>query len=491
MEQLSDVESEDSRDETDDGEGDPNNPGSIKHRYQSSKWRQNDNTYDPPRMVFQGFGGPKRRWNRMPSFQTLFEMFWSTAMLLDIVAETNRYARAINGAGKLPGGENWKDLTLPEFKVFLAITLYMGMRKQPNVKSYWMKSPSIFHCSIISNLLSRDRFMVLTKCFHLANHDTYVRDRDLPGYDKMGQVRGICDQVRETFRNCWNLGKFLTIDEMMIRYKGTYCPARQYMPKKPQKWGIKASCLADSKDRYVYDFDIYCGRNGGDGDIEPERRGEANLAHSVVTKLMDRNNGKGHVVVMDNYFTSVGLFEELAQNGTYATGTIRTNRVGILQEFRKTGEFNRKPQGSLDWRMHADHGMASVIWKDKKAVLLLSTHAMPVDLPGDSTSTVPRQTRAVRNLIPTSPIHLEYTTYMRGVDVADQLRASYSCQTRSHKWWHRIFWFLLDTTVVNMYIYYLALRRERGRRVAPMTHLQFKTQFCENLTKDWRSVHRP
>ena len=79
--------------------------------------------------------------------------------------------------------------------------------------------------------------MVLTKCFHLANHDTYVQDRDLPGYDKMGQVRGICDQVRETFRNCSNLGKFLTIDEMMIRYKGTYCPARQYMPKKPQKWG--------------------------------------------------------------------------------------------------------------------------------------------------------------------------------------------------------------------------------------------------------------
>ena len=68
--------------------------------------------------------------------------------------------------------------------------------------------------------------MVLTKCFHLANHDTYVRDRDLPGYDKMGLVQGICDQVRETFRNCWNLGKFLTIDEMMVRYKGTYCPAR-------------------------------------------------------------------------------------------------------------------------------------------------------------------------------------------------------------------------------------------------------------------------
>ena len=83
--------------------------------------------------------------------------------------------------------------------------------------------------------------------------------------------------------------------------------------------------------------------------------------------------------------------------------------------------------------------MASVIWKDKKAIVLLSTHAVLVDLPGDSTSTVLRRTGAVRNLIPTSPIHLKYTTYMHGVDVADQLRASYSCQIRSHKWWHRIF----------------------------------------------------
>ena len=62
-----------------------------------------------------------------------------------------------------------------------------------------------------------------------------------------------------------------------------------------------------------------CGRNGGDGEIEQARREEAQLAYSVVTKLIEGNNGKGHVVVIDNYFTSVGLFEELVLNGTYAT----------------------------------------------------------------------------------------------------------------------------------------------------------------------------
>ena len=56
----------------------------------------------------------------MPSFQTLFEMFWTTTMLLDIVAKTNRYARAVDGVRKLLGGENWKYLTLAEFKVFFS-----------------------------------------------------------------------------------------------------------------------------------------------------------------------------------------------------------------------------------------------------------------------------------------------------------------------------------------------------------------------------------
>jgi hypothetical protein len=41
--------------------------------------------------------------------------------------------------------------------------------------------------------------------------------------------------------------------------------------------------------------------------------------------------------------------------------------------------------------------------------------------------------------IMTSPMHLEYTTHMRGVDVADQSLVSYSCQTRSHKWWPECF----------------------------------------------------
>jgi hypothetical protein len=92
------------------------------------------------------------------------------------VNETNRYATSYTSEGVIPRGDNWVLLTEVEFKAWLAIWLYMGMKRQPNMKSYWMKEGSVFHCPIISKLMTRDRFMALTTCFHIANPATYVKE---------------------------------------------------------------------------------------------------------------------------------------------------------------------------------------------------------------------------------------------------------------------------------------------------------------------------
>jgi hypothetical protein len=99
--------------------------------------------------------------------------------------------------------------------------------------------------------------------------------------------------------------------------------------KEAREMGIKVWCLADSSSKFVYNFDIYCGK-----DLEAEARvaiprGEATLAHAIVTKLLQGLDNKGHCVVMDIYFSSIDLFKDLALQGTYATGTIMSNRVGL------------------------------------------------------------------------------------------------------------------------------------------------------------------
>jgi hypothetical protein len=123
----------------------------------------------------------------------------------------------------------------------------------------------------------------------------------------MRQTRWLVEEICKACLKEWSLGKYLTIDEMMIQYKGSYCLARQYIPKKPEKWGIKVWCLVDSSSKFVFNFDIYCGKN-----VEAEvpvvvPQGEASLVHAIVMKLL-----KDHCIVMDNYFSSIGLFKDLA-----------------------------------------------------------------------------------------------------------------------------------------------------------------------------------
>jgi hypothetical protein len=69
----------------------------------------------------------------------LFHLFWSFHILRDIVNETNHYTIIRTSECELPKAGNWFMFTVAKFKAWLAIWLYMGMKRQPNMKSYWMK----------------------------------------------------------------------------------------------------------------------------------------------------------------------------------------------------------------------------------------------------------------------------------------------------------------------------------------------------------------
>ena len=48
-------------------------------------------------------------------------------------------------------------------------------------------------------------------------------------------------------------------DEIIIAFKGRTAMS-QYMPNEPHKWGLKAWCLADSKSGYMYNVNMYTGK---------------------------------------------------------------------------------------------------------------------------------------------------------------------------------------------------------------------------------------
>jgi hypothetical protein len=146
----------------------------LKHAYHDETWTQQNFMYVPKPKEFIGRRGTMQFFEHVPTILQLFELFWPFNLMQKIVMETNRYAtKRIDAKGNTRGGPKWEILTVAGFKAFLAIHMYMGMKKQPNYKSYWEKTSSIFHCPNISNTMIRERFMQLRRCLHITTLATY------------------------------------------------------------------------------------------------------------------------------------------------------------------------------------------------------------------------------------------------------------------------------------------------------------------------------
>jgi hypothetical protein len=74
------------------------------------------------------------------------------------------------------------------------------------------------------------------------------------------------DEVCDKFCSMWSPNQQMIVDEGMIMYKGKYCLIRQYMPKKPIRFGLKVWAAADALSKYLWDFEVYCGKSGNPHD---------------------------------------------------------------------------------------------------------------------------------------------------------------------------------------------------------------------------------
>jgi hypothetical protein len=66
----------------DNGEGDPDNPLSVKHLFRNSTWLQNSITYNPEPKQVVGVSGHRHAPNNKVLFKMmLFRLFWPDSLL--------------------------------------------------------------------------------------------------------------------------------------------------------------------------------------------------------------------------------------------------------------------------------------------------------------------------------------------------------------------------------------------------------------------------
>jgi hypothetical protein len=395
-------------------------------RFGPNTWNKDTHTYANPPIPFSGpKPGYTHPYGRLPSLPRLFEKFWTPKLQRRIVRETNRYASEVVDAkaGKIKGGLQWTPLGVEEFRAYLSICLLMGLKKLPCMRLYWAQNEPLFHCPVISQTMTWDRYEQITRCLHVANATESEKDRGSPTYDKLYKLRWMMDEVRDKFKSMWSPNQQMTVDESMVMYKGKYCPVRQYMPKKPVRLGIKVWATADAISKYLWNFEVYCGKDGNhyDEDVasDPDleygefegndkqgvEKGNGLQGRNIVKDLMADLGGRGHIVITDNFFTSVPLYLDLLENGIMATGTLRANRKYVPRSMYAKKITKKKTMGWVDYRMHDEGKICCMVWKDKQAVYLLSTHAEPIPEEGTKPF-VWRKIGGKRKKLRTGPMHL-------------------------------------------------------------------------------------
>ena len=110
-----------------------------------------------------------------------------------------------------------------------------------------------------------------------------------------------------------------------------------------------------------------------------------------------------------------------------------------------------------------------MVWFDGCPLYLLRTISDPMA----PKCIIPRWVGHTCRTFSTSSIQVEYQGMMRGINIVYQTRVQYTAQINSHKWWHRLLLFILDTLLENAYLLYKAYVVSRRSRQKPFSCAQF------------------
>ena len=95
------------------------------------------------------------------------------------------------------------------------------------------------------------------------------------------------------------------------------------------------------------------------------------LAYRVVNDLIQKFQGKNHLLYVDIFYTSPELLVDLLKKGVYCTGTVRSNRKTFPKNLIPC---NKSAQiGSYRFATCSSHQLTAVWWKDRRDVYAIST----------------------------------------------------------------------------------------------------------------------
>lgn len=272
-------------------------------------------------------------------------------MLSLMVRYTNIYISSI--AANYVRERDASPTNISEIQALLGLLFYAGVLKSNrlNTEELWRSDGT--GVEIFRLTMSIKRFKFLLKCIRFDDKITRTERKNI---DKLAPIRELFDNFVNKCKNGYSLSEYVTIDEKLEGFRGR-CSFRQYIPSKPNRYGIKIFALCDAKMYYTSNLEVYVG-------TQPE--GPYNVSNSpsdIVVRLCEIIKGSGRNLTIDNWFTSIPLVEKLLKDFKLTViGTLRKNKPELPLEFSKSTH----PSGASMFGFTKNMTLVSYIPKKKR-----------------------------------------------------------------------------------------------------------------------------
>ena len=315
-------------------------------------WKRQPLVYD---VTFKGEPFPPPPVEEYTPLQ-YFKQFFDDALIDHLVEHTNLYSVQSTGSSICVDHD--------EMEVYLGVLVMMSIIKLPQIQMYWSSETRI---PSVADVMSINHFEKMKQFFHCNNNTKHlpVAHKD---HDKLFKVRPIINSLVEKCRQVPQ-EEYHSVDEQIIRTKSR-TSLKQYLPNKPNKWGIKvwARCGVSGM---VYDFEIYTGRSSK-AEAQPALLMGGNVVYRL-TQTLPRN--VNHKVFFDNFFSSIALMNCLKKDAFWAVATIQKDRLkGAAGHLLSEKDLKKKGRGSFDYVVEANSGVTVLRWFDNGLVQMVSNY---------------------------------------------------------------------------------------------------------------------
>jgi hypothetical protein len=409
------------------------------------RWEKCRDMFVPKDIPFTSEGKINVELPDSPNEWDFFNLYLTDDIIEVTVRETNRYAQQYKDdhAETLKDHSNvhnWHPTNYNEMKTFLAMLILMGIIHKPRINMYWTLD-SVLETPIFGQIMTRNRFLLLSKFLHFANNDEY--DATDPQRDRLYKIREVCELFRQQWKRVFTPGKHLCIDESLVLFKGRLA-FKQYIRTKRSRFGVKFYTLSTDSG-ITLDNLIYCGSldaelDEGEGFLTTER---------IPMTLMNDYLDDGRVLYMDNFYTTPRLAKYFLDRGTHTCGTVRTNRRNFPRELARaeiakgTSMFYTcKDILVVKYRANKDKSDGK-----PKVVHVLSTkdtNVMAATKKKDRAGEVIKKPKSV----------IDYNLHMGGIDKIDQQLHQLNVLRKTYKWYRKIFLRLTLQSALNSHKLY-------------------------------------